>query len=235
MINAFQVAKRLAAATTLFAATAAFAINGDSQTVAVQDSTSTQTQDGSAADIARLQEFFSRTQAYTANFIQSSWDASGIPMESSSGTLEIQRPNRFIWKYAEPYEQEIVSDGLNIWMHDVDLEQVTVRPLNESVSGSPAALISGLDLESAYDLINEGMLDSGWVTLKPKQLDSDFQKIRLQLSETSLETMELFDQFDQRTVVTFNTTVPNPNFAEEHFRFTPPEGTEIVGKPILFE
>lgn len=186
-------------------------------------------------DIARLQQFFDQTQAYTANFVQSSWDASGIAMESSSGTLEIQRPNRFIWKYAQPYEQSIISDGLNIWMYDVDLEQVTVRPLNESVSGSPAALISGLDLETAYELINEELLDSGWVTLKPKQLDSDFQKIRLKLSDTALDAMELYDQFDQRTVVTFNNTTPNPQFGESHFRFTPPEGTEIVGKPIQFE
>ncbi|MFT5063845.1 MAG: outer membrane lipoprotein carrier protein [Gammaproteobacteria bacterium] len=232
MSKVFQTAKGLIALAAICGTTAVFAINAER---AGQGKASIAQQDGSEIDIARLQEFFGRTQAYTANFVQSSWDSNGIPMESSSGTLEIQRPNRFIWKYAEPYEQAIVSDGLNIWMHDVDLEQVTVRPLNESVSGSPAALISGLDLESAYDLVNEGMLDSGWVTLKPKQLDSDFQKIRLQLSDTSLETMELYDQFDQRTVVTFNDTVPNPDFGKKHFRFIPPEGTEIVGKPILFE
>lgn len=232
MIKALKVAT-VFTAVVVVSASSAFAVSEQATSSAA--SSVAQQQDGSSIDIARLQEFFNQTQAYTANFVQSSWDASGIELESSNGTLELQRPNRFIWKYAQPYEQEIVSDGLNIWMHDVDLEQVTVRPLNESVSGSPAALISGLDLELAYDLVNDGMLDSGWVTLKPKQLDSDFQKIRLQLNEKSLASMELYDQFDQRTIITFSNTIPNPNFAEEHFRFAVPDGTEVVGEPILFE
>jgi outer membrane lipoprotein carrier protein len=52
---------------------------------------------------------------------------------STSGQREIlvpassSRPNRFRFHYRKPFEQTIVADGQTLWLHDVDLNQVTAR------------------------------------------------------------------------------------------------------------
>ena len=49
-------------------------------------------------------------------------------VESSTGTLDIERPADFAGAISEPYEQLLIADGRNIWSYDLDLEQVTVKP-----------------------------------------------------------------------------------------------------------
>jgi len=47
--------------------------------------------------------------------------------KTSSGRFDFQRPNRFRFDYTRPFEQTIVADGQTLWLHDVDLNQVTAR------------------------------------------------------------------------------------------------------------
>ena len=56
--------------------------------------------------------------------------------------MVLARPDRFRWRYSEPYEQVIVSDGKAVWIYDADLKQVTVRPMGQAMAGSPALLLS---------------------------------------------------------------------------------------------
>ena len=62
----------------------------------------------------------------------------GQTIDEASGTLAISRPDRFRWDYRKPYQQVIVADGTRIWIYDSDLEQVTVRKLDETLSATPA-------------------------------------------------------------------------------------------------
>ncbi len=84
--------------------------------------------------------------------------------ETSSGEFEFQRPNRFRFDYARPYEQQIVADGQKVWLFDVDLNQVTVRPFDQTLGATPAALLAGGSLERDFTLSAEpdqGGLQSG--------------------------------------------------------------------------
>ena len=73
-----------------------------------------------------VSEFITDVITLQGRFEQSLFDAAGMVVERSSGTLEIERPGRVHWAYAEPYEPLLVADGLYIWSYDVDLAQVTV-------------------------------------------------------------------------------------------------------------
>src|SRR6476619_7206779 len=46
---------------------------------------------------------------------------------TSTGTFEFARPSRFRFEYRKPFAQTLVADGQTLWMHDVDLNQVTAR------------------------------------------------------------------------------------------------------------
>ena len=71
---------------------------------------------------ALVNAFVMDVVTFSGDFEQSLIDPDGRLLETTSGTLEIQRPGRFRWVYEEPYEQWLVADGTNIWSYDVDLE-----------------------------------------------------------------------------------------------------------------
>jgi outer membrane lipoprotein carrier protein len=52
------------------------------------------------------------------------FNAKGVVQQHNEGVLKAQEPNRFYWKTAEPYPQEIVTDGKTLWVYDPDLAQV---------------------------------------------------------------------------------------------------------------
>ncbi|MFQ5761297.1 MAG: outer membrane lipoprotein chaperone LolA, partial [Acidiferrobacterales bacterium] len=65
-----------------------------------------------------MRRFFSDVESYTAKFSQVVLDESFNTLQESSGTLWIQRPDKFRWDYDTPFEQHIVGDGEKIWVHD---------------------------------------------------------------------------------------------------------------------
>jgi chaperone LolA len=92
---------------------------------------------------ALVNAFVTDVVTFSGDFEQSLIDPDGRLLETTSGTLEIQRPGRFRWVYEEPYEQWLVADGTNIWSYDVDLEQVTVKPQADALANTPALLLGG--------------------------------------------------------------------------------------------
>ena len=63
-------------------------------------------------------------------------------VKTSSGRFEFSRPDRFRFDYAKPFVQTIVADGQTLWLHDVDLNQVTARKQAAVLGATPAALIA---------------------------------------------------------------------------------------------
>src|SRR5690606_39816327 len=124
-----------------------------------------------AAGRKRVETFLDGLQGLQADFHQVLTDRSGRTIEEASGTLAIRRPNRFRWDYREPYEQVIVADGARIWLYDKDLEQVTVRKLDDTLSATPAMLLSGEgNLEDNFTVVQlsrDGAIQ--WARTEPKR------------------------------------------------------------------
>ena len=196
-------------------------------------------QETDAADIAgvesgyqRIDRFMAGLTSLEATFRQVLRDSRGQVAEQSSGLLRISRPDRFRWDYESPHEQTIVSDGAKLWLHDPDLEQVTVRQLDQSLAGTPAMLLSGGgDLRAAFSVERVEQLDDGtfWVVLQPKRADTDFRRVRLGFRGIELRFMELDDKLNQTTVLEFIGLKRNPAFSGNPFSFTPPVGADVIG------
>jgi outer membrane lipoprotein carrier protein len=60
----------------------------------------------------------------------------------SSGRFEFQRPGKFRFDYRKPFVQTLVADGQTLWLHDVDLNQVTARAQSQVLGSTPAALLT---------------------------------------------------------------------------------------------
>jgi outer membrane lipoprotein carrier protein len=134
--------------------------------------------------------------------------------ETSSGSFEFLRPNRFRFVYRKPFEQSIVADGQTLWMHDVDLNQVTARKQAQVLGSTPAALIaSASDLEAVrrdFNLQDAPDRDGlQWVEATPRQRDTSLRSVRLGFRGADLAVLDILDSFGQRSVLTFTQVQTN--------------------------
>ena len=125
----------------------------------------------------------------------------------------------------------IIADGEKLWIYDIDLEQVTVKKLDQALGNAPIMLLSSNQpLDTDFELRDLGEREGlEWVELLPKTRDTDFEKIFMGLSEHGLEVMELRDQFGQATQIRFNDFEMNVPADDNLFEFTPPAGVDVVG------
>jgi outer membrane lipoprotein carrier protein len=185
-----------------------------------------------AEAIERFKTFLRATQSGRADFEQRVQGRDGRLTQESKGTFVFSRPGRFRWTYAKPVDQVIVGDGERVWIHDRDLNQVTVRKLSRAVGATPAALLAGAsDVEKAFDLSDAGRRDGlEWLEAMPKDRDAGFERIRMGFSAAGLEAMELTDNFGQTTRLRFLNLQRNPKIDPGEFRFEPPKGADILGE-----
>jgi outer membrane lipoprotein carrier protein len=185
-----------------------------------------------AASLDRFQAYLKSTQSASASFEQKVFDKNGKLVQESRGSFVLQRPGKFRWSYAKPHPQVIVGDGERVWIHDPDLNQVTVRKLSRAIGSTPAALLAGsTDIEQAFELADAG--EKGgleWLEARPREKEAGFERIRLGLSANGVEAMELVDHFGQTTLLRFTDVVRNPRVDANTFRFTPPRGADVLGK-----
>lgn len=184
-----------------------------------------------AASLDRFQAYLKSTQSATADFDQKVFDKSGKLVQESRGSFALQRPGKFRWSYARPHPQVIVGDGERVWIHDQDLNQVTVRKIARAIGATPAALLAGsAEIEKAFEFSEAGAKDGlEWLEAKPREKEAGFERIRLGLSAEGVEAMELVDSFGQTTKLRFMNVIRNPRIDASTFRFTPPKGTDVLG------
>ena len=183
-----------------------------------------------AGALERLQAFTSELQTFQAGFVQTLYDADSQAIQESRGAVILKRPGRFRWDYRQPYVQSIVADGERLWIYDTDLEQVTVKILNDALGNAPISLLSdNRPLEDDFELRDLGAREGlEWVELKPRVRDTEFDVVYMGLSDTSLEVMELRDQFGQATQIRFNNFEMNMDASDQLFEFEPPAGVDII-------
>jgi len=188
-------------------------------------------QDPDVAALARVEGYLAGLQSLRADFDQEIVGAEGSVRERAKGTLFLQKPGRFRWDYREPYAQQLVSDGTRVWLYDEELEQVTVREAGESLSTTPAMLLSGRgDVASTFE-VRAGEQDGSlqWVELTPRLEESDFRSVRLGFRGSELERMELTDRLGQTARIRFSDIQRNPGLPVALFEFDPPAGVDVVG------
>lgn len=179
----------------------------------------------------RVEHFLQGLQGLQAQFTQKLSDRAGEVTEESSGTLAIKRPNRFRWDYLQPHEQTIVADGKRVWLYDADLEQVTVRALDNTLSATPAMLLSGEGKLDDNFIATKTSQEKGvqWVTLEPKRNDTDFKWVRLGFNGEDLRFMQLADKLGQTTTLEFSKFERNPALDPARFVFKVPPGADVIG------
>lgn len=185
-----------------------------------------------ADSIDALKSFVADVKSGRADFIQTVTSPDGAKTKKSSGSFEFARPNRFRFAYSKPYEQLIVGDGQKVWLHDVDLNQVTVRPFDRALGATPAALLAGGSLDRDFDL--KALPDADglqWAQALPKAKDGSFQSLKVGFAAgNKLAAIEIVDAFGQRSRLDFKSFEPNVAVPAERLRFTPPATVDVLSQ-----
>ena len=179
--------------------------------------------------VEQLKSFLATTKTLTADFRQVTLNENGQPTQTSYGLFYLSRPGKFRWSYKKPFEQEIVSNSGKIWFYDVDLEQVTIKKMDESLGSTPALLLSGeIDLEENFILEKQGIdEDLQWIKLLPKDEESGFNYILIGINDGVIGGMELSDSFGQLTRIYFSNLKKNTKVDQSIFEFVAPEGVDV--------
>ena len=185
-----------------------------------------------ADGMERLREFFRSTQSLSANFHQVVRDAQKRKVQEVDGSMRLQRPGKFRWDYSKPFVQHIIGDGKKVWLYDPELNQVTVRDMDQALGASPAALLAGgKDMEDNFVLTYQERGDGlEWVLATPKGKDSGFERVAVGFKDGKLYAMALHDSFGHTTLIRFYDLQVNPQLPADSFKFTPPANADVVGE-----
>lgn len=189
------------------------------------------------ASPARAQDALGEFRAFTKDltalsgaFTQDVRDKNGRVTRSSAGTFTIARPGKFRFVYEKPYKQTIVSDGVTIWLHDEDLNQVTIRKLGDALSEQPLALL--LDPQSAEKVFDikaappQGSVR--FVTATAKRRDAAVSELTLALVNGQPSELTWRDALLNVNTLRFATLTRNEKVDASRFAFTPPAGADVL-------
>lgn len=182
-----------------------------------------------ATGLEQLKTFLATTTRASGVFTQTVVAKSGRKPQQSAGIFAFQRPGKFRWSYEKPYPQLLVSDGKTFWSYDPELKQVATKKLGSAFGSSPAALLSGQDLEQNF-LLKEGVAENGveFIEATPKSDDASFERIRIGFVANLPVSMEIHDAFGQVSLLHFTRFGANPTLPAGLFHFTPPQGADVV-------
>ena len=194
-----------------------------------------------ASSVDLLAQFMKQARSGRADFTQvvtSPSRAGQTPRaKTSSGRFEFQRPGKFRFDYRKPFVQTLVADGQTLWLHDVDLNQVTARQQSQVLGSTPAALLTAASdlqaLKNDFQFTPEPDRDGlHWVRATPQSPDGQIRSVMVGLraaaSGPELAVLDVQDSLGQRSVLTFSGFELNPVLPASTFVFKAPAGVDVI-------
>ena len=169
---------------------------------------------------ARIDGYLRSLNSLKAQFKQYTFNADRTRMMEATGTLYLQRPGRFRWEYDRPTRQVIIADGKRVYLHDLELEQVSHQSQSKALSGTPALLLASAEpIERHFQVRAIASTDGrDWVELTPKDRSGDVVKIEVGFGKDTLDSLIMLDSFGQETRLNFSGTQRNVGLKPDLFK-----------------
>ena len=181
-----------------------------------------------------LISLFARVPTYSAEFEQLTRDARGELIETQVGRVVFSRTLGLRWQIDAPFSQVMVVKRNALYVHDLDLEQLTVRNLSDLPDSAFTLLLMNASEESLAGFSVEHVtstdrrLGIGYV-LQPNDNASVFQRLRIYFFEGVMTRIDVVDHFGHQTEVLFRNPKANQVIELSEFDIAVPEGTDVIG------
>ena len=192
--------------------------------------------------VARVQQRYEKTQAFTADFQQTSLLRSLNKEQKSTGKVYIRKPGKMRWEYETPEQQLIVSDGKTVWIYTPSLGQVIENPLSTAYdSKTPALFLAGLGnieedfvirFSPRYSDASEG---DYILELRPKDSQLYLSKLEITVNRKDfiMEQSIAHDPMGNVITLQFSNIQTNVDLSVSTFQFQVPEGAERIRPPTF--
>ena len=182
-----------------------------------------------------LERFTNGLERFQAEFTQTVRSQDGRVQDQTHGDVWLQSPDKLRWVYTGDFPETIVADGNNIWIYDESLQQVTVKPQSDQTSDSPLMVLADASrIDQQFNVAELGDFeDMLLLELKSLDAEAEFERILLGLDSSGIRMMAMEDAFGQRTDIHFENSLRNSPQDADLFKFTPPEGVDVVGVASL--
>lgn len=190
----------------------------------------------SAAQV--LSQLLSEVDMMQVSFAQQVRDTDNTLLDSSTGWMAWQQPDKLRWEVLEPMQQSILVTGGEYQQYDRDLDQLLIQPLSAEASMLPDLLLNGTaesiaarfevsELSASSD--ERGHEDTRvYFQLRPLSDAAIFSKVELVFENRRLIKILIVDELGQHTSFEFSEPSSDTFFEEPLFRLQPAPETDII-------
>ncbi|MBM4255694.1 MAG: outer membrane lipoprotein chaperone LolA [Deltaproteobacteria bacterium] len=185
--------------------------------------------------VKKLQARYDSTKGFRADFTQEVESATLGQKVTANGKVFFKKPGRMRWEFVDP-EQLLVSDGKFFWLHQPKEKQVLKTPFAQAFrSSSPASFLLGVGqiTKDFTPTLHAQEAKTYTLRLTPKK---DPEAIGLLDLEVDMKTFDIvqatiIDPVGNTTRVRFTNINRKSPADESLFRFTVPDGVDVVEPP----
>ena len=173
-------------------------------------------------------EYLGSQNFFSASFSQKTY--SGDNERVIKGSIKANREGMFKLIYEEPLNETLLSDAINFYRYDPELEQLEIRPIENLIDETPIGLFSAKTsaLLKTYNLRGcKTTINNLRCELVTKLKDNYLQLIEVNIFNNVINFIRYKDSFDQEVLLRF-TDVSLKEIDLKEFYINIPDGIDII-------
>ena len=191
--------------------------------------------DSNPADavIDALQKSYDATIDFVADFRQDTEVKTLNRTMKANGKLTFKRPGKMFWRYEEPKDQFVLTDGKHLYFYQPDQNQVVKTPLKNAFRGDiPLSFLLGLgNLKKDFNATLKSSAESENVLrLEPKGEAGGFSEVLVGVSKASSDIVwvSVRDAAGNLTTLRFSAMRKGVGVNDSLFQVKIPNGADVV-------
>jgi outer membrane lipoprotein carrier protein len=176
-------------------------------------------------DKPALRGLLAKITTLQASFTQVVNDREGKPLQSSSGNLILQQPDRVYWQVLVPDETLLIANGERVFYVDEFVEQVSIFSQKDMVANNPLMLLTSSD-DQVWEQFSVVQQNLAFV-VTPINNEGQITQLTLRFIQDELTQFTLLDNQGQVSQFTLNGTVLNMPLPVNQFSYAIPEGFSV--------
>ena len=186
-----------------------------------------------SAIVEALQKNYDATVDFVADFRQETEVKTLNRTMKASGKLSFKRPGKMLWRYDEPKNQFVLTDGKHLYFYQPEQNQVIKSPLKNAFRGDiPLSFLLGLgNLKKDFNATLKASDDSQNVLrLEPKGEAGGYSEILVGVSKASADILwvSVRDAAGNLTTLRFAGMRKGVGVNDALFQVKIPNGADIV-------
>ncbi len=188
-----------------------------------------------ATDVASsLQAKYDRVRDFSANFVHSYQGGVLKRNLSERGVVQVKKPGKMRWEYQSPEKKLFVSDGRNMYLHELGPNQVTVFTVPADDQAATAVLFlagkGNITRDFAVSYGEGGTNETFVLKLLPNTPERDYDWLQVTVDRKSMQILALSaaDSQGGRSTFQFSNIKENTGVPDKTFTFTIPRGADVI-------